>query len=196
MTENPDGDSTRDDPPDDPVDRLLASARDESATDDVHVTGVMMQYYEVCERELWFESRDIEIDRENAAVARGTRVDDEAYSEKRRHVSIDGTIAIDVLDDGRVVEVKPSSSLVDPAKLQLLYYLWYLKHVTGVERDGVLAHPRERRREAVELTPENEQWVEDAIRGVVAVTEQERPPEATEKPFCESCAYYDFCWSC
>ncbi|GGL58118.1 CRISPR-associated protein Cas4 [Halocalculus aciditolerans] len=189
-----DGDDTA--PSDDPVDRLLASARDESIEDDVHVTGVMMQYYEVCTRELWFDSRDIEIDRDNAAVARGTRVDDEAYSEKRRHVSIDGTIAIDVLDDGRVMEVKPSSALVDPAKLQLLYYLWYLKHVTGVDRDGVLAHPRERRREDVELTPENEEWVEDAIRGVVDVIERDSPPAPTEKPFCESCAYYDFCWSC
>lgn len=180
----------------DAVDRLLASARDESAVDDVHVTGVMMQYYEVCERELWFDSRNVEIDRDNAAVARGTRVDDEAYSEKRRHVSIDGTIAVDVLDDGRVMEVKPSSALVEPAKLQLLYYLWYLKHVVGVDRDGVLAHPRERRREDVELTPENEARVEDAIRGVVDVVERDSPPAATEKPFCESCAYHDFCWSC
>jgi len=31
----------------------------------------MMQYYYVCERELWFESRNVEIDRENASVAEG-----------------------------------------------------------------------------------------------------------------------------
>ncbi|MDL0134865.1 CRISPR-associated protein Cas4 [Halobacterium salinarum] len=155
-----------------------------------------MQYYEVCERELWFVSRHLEIDRDNAAVVRGTHVDNSAYADKRRNVSIDGMIAIDVLEDGRVIEVKPSSSLVDPAKLQLLYYLWYLEHIVGVERDGVLAHPTERRREDVELTPENEQWVEDAIRGIHDVVTQDSPPKAEEKPFCESCAYHDFCWSC
>jgi len=180
----------------DPVEKLCRTARDEAATDEFRVTGVMMQYYEVCERELWFASRHVEINRDNAAVVRGTQVDDSAYEEKRRNVSIDGMIAIDVLDDGRVMEVKPSSSLVDPAKLQLLYYLWYLEHIVGVERDGVLAHPTERRREDVELTPENEQWVENAIRGVYEVVTRDSPPEAEEKPFCKSCAYYDFCWSC
>lgn len=38
----------------DPVDLLLRSARDEAAADEFHVTGVMMQYYAVCKRELWF----------------------------------------------------------------------------------------------------------------------------------------------
>lgn len=180
----------------DPVDLLLRSARDEATVEDFHVTGVMMQYYEVCTRELWFVDRNLEIDRDNAAVVRGTQVDENAYEEKRRNVSIDGTIAIDVLDDGRVMEVKPSSTLVDPAKLQLLYYLWYLKHVVGVERDGVLAHPAERKRESVELTPENEEWVENAIRGVYGIVTSDSPPPAEEKPFCEACAYHDFCWSC
>jgi len=189
-----DPDST--DEADDPVELLLDSARDETRENEFHVTGVMMQYYEVCERELWFESRNIEIDRENAAVVRGTQVDDSAYEEERRNLSIDGTIAIDVLEDGRVMEVKPSSSLVEPAKLQLLYYLWYLDRVVGVSRDGVLAHPRERRRESVELTEENAARVEESIRGVHRVVTRESPPPAEEKPFCESCAYHDFCWSC
>lgn len=180
----------------DPVSLLLASARDESTPEEFRVTGVMMQYYFVCERELWFLSRDIEIDRGTVSVVRGTNVDDSAYGEKRRSMSIDGTIALDLLDDGRVVEVKPSSKLTEPARMQLLYYLWYLKHVTGVEKEGVLAHPRERKREPVELTEEREEKVEKAIRGIYEVVSQETPPPAEEKPYCPSCAYHDFCWSC
>lgn len=180
----------------DPVDLLLQTARDEASPEEFRVTGVMMQYYVVCERELWFYSRDIEIDRNNTAIVRGTHVDETAYSEQRRNVSIDGTIAIDVMDDGRVMEVKPSSALVEPARLQLLYYLWYLDRVVGVERTGVLAHPTERRRETVTLDEEAEQRVEDAIRGVYEVVSADSPPPATEKPVCESCAYHDFCWSC
>ncbi|MFC6989092.1 CRISPR-associated protein Cas4 [Haloplanus sp. GCM10025708] len=182
--------------PDDPVEKLLRSARNEAVDEQFHVTGVMMQYYEVCERELWFASRHLEIDRDNPAVVQGTQVDDDAYAEKRRNVSIDGTIAIDVLDDGRILEVKPSSSLVEPAKLQLLYYLWYLDRVVGVEREGVLAHPTERRRESVELSDANAEWVEESIRGVHRVVTGDSPPPADEKPFCDSCAYHDFCWSC
>jgi CRISPR-associated exonuclease Cas4 len=181
---------------DDPVSMLIRSVETEATVEEFRVTGIMMQYYAVCHRELWFESRDIEIDRDRASIVRGTNVDEQAYSDKRQSVSIDGTIVIDVLDDGTVMEVKPSSSMVEPARLQLLYYLWYLKHVVGVERDGVLAHPTERRRESVELTLEAEQQVEEAIRGVYDVIGEETPPEAERKPFCDSCAYHDFCWSC
>ncbi|SHL35014.1 CRISPR-associated protein Cas4 [Haladaptatus paucihalophilus] len=180
----------------DPVELLLQTARDDASPEEFRVTGVMMQYYVVCKRELWFHSRHVEIDRGNAAVVRGTNVDETAYADKRKHVSIDGTIAIDVLDDGRVMEVKPSSALVEPAKLQLLYYLWYLKHVVGVEKSGVLAHPTERKREDVELGEEESERVENAIRGVYDVVTSDSPPSATEKPVCDSCAYHDFCWSC
>jgi CRISPR-associated exonuclease Cas4 len=183
-------------PPDDPVSMLIRSVETEATAEEFRVTGVMMQYYAVCHRELWFESRDIEIDRDRASIVRGTNVDEQAYSDKRRSVPVDGTIVIDVLDDGTVMEVKPSSSMTEPARLQLLYYLWYLKYIVGVERDGVLAHPTERRRESVELTSEAEQQVEEAIRGVYDVIREKTPPEAERKPFCDSCAYHDFCWSC
>jgi CRISPR-associated exonuclease Cas4 len=180
----------------DPVDLLLNSARDEASSETFRVTGVMMQYYVVCERELWFLEHDVEIDRGNAAIVRGTQVDETAYADERRHVSIDGTIAIDVLEDGRVMEVKPSSSMTEPAKRQLQYYLWYLKHVVGVEKDGVLAHPTERNREPVPLDEDAEATVEDAIRGIYDVVTADEPPSAIEKPVCDGCAYHDFCWSC
>lgn len=177
----------------DPVERLLETARGNPIDEPFRVTGVMMQYYHVCERELWFVSRNLEIDRENASVVRGTRVDDTAYSDKRRNLHL-GMISLDVLEDGRVVEVKPSSALTKGAEMQLSYYLWYLEHVAGVEKDGVLAHPRERKREPVELTAERASEVEDAIRGIHDVVTCETPPPAVKKPFCESCAYHDFCW--
>jgi len=180
----------------DPVDRLLESARDEATPDEFRVTGVMMQYYFVCKRELWFLSRDIEIDRENPNVVRGTHVDESAYGGRRRSFLIDGTVALDLLDDGQVVEIKPSSALVEPARMQLCYYLWYLDRVVGIEKSGVLVHPTERRRETVELTPDVAADVEEAIRGIHEIVTADSPPPAEEKPFCGSCAYHDFCWSC
>ncbi|MFC7216291.1 CRISPR-associated protein Cas4 [Saliphagus sp. GCM10025334] len=179
---------------DGPVTRLLATARGDAVDDPFRVTGVMMQYYYVCERELWFESRNIEIDRENASVARGTRVDESSYGERTQENLRLGMISPDLLEDGRVVEVKPSSALTEPARMQLSYYLWYLDRVMDVQREGVLAHPTERRREEVSLDEDRREKVESAIRSIHAIVTAERPPEATEKPYCESCAYYDFCW--
>ena len=177
----------------DPVDQLLATARGEPVEEPFRVTGVMMQYYHVCERELWFASRHLEIDRENANVVRGTQVDESAYADERQNLSL-GMISLDLLQDGRVVEVKPSSTLEKPARMQLSYYLWYLDEVADISRSGVLAHPTERRREEVELTSERKAAVEEAIRSIHAIVTREEPPEAIEKPFCSSCAYHDFCW--
>ncbi|GAB3037644.1 CRISPR-associated protein Cas4 [Natronobiforma cellulositropha] len=177
----------------DPIERLLETARGTPTGDPFRVTGVMMQYYHVCTRELWFESRNLEIDRENSSVARGTRVDETAYSDRREHLRL-GMISLDLLEDGRVIEVKPSSALTEPAEMQLSYYLWYLECVAGIEREGVLAHPRERRREPIELTDERRERVEAAIRAIHEVVTEETPPPAEEKPFCSSCAYHDLCW--
>lgn len=178
----------------DPVVRLLKTARGTPVDEPFRVTGVMVQYYHACKRELWFDSRNIEIDRGNPAIVRGTHVDETAYQEKRRNLKL-GMIAIDLLEDGRVIEVKPSSDLAEPAKMQLVYYLWYLKNVVGVERDGVLAHPREKRREPIELTEKLNSRVEETIRGISRVIQADSPPELEEKPYCPTCAYHDFCWS-
>jgi CRISPR-associated exonuclease Cas4 len=177
-----------------PVERLLATARGEPVENPLRVTGVMMQYYHVCERELWFVANDIEIDRNNASVVRGTAVDERSYGDRNRENLRLGMVSLDLLEDGRVVEIKPSSALTEPAEMQLSYYLWYLDRVAGVERDGVLAHPRERRREPVELTADRADAVESAIRGIADIIDRPEPPAAEEKPFCESCAYHDFCW--
>jgi len=179
---------------DDPISRLLATARGDAVDDPFRVTGVMVQYYYVCERELWFESRNVEIDRENASVARGTRVDESSYGERTQENLRLGMVSLDLLEDDRVIEVKPSSTLTEPARMQLSYYLWYLDRVLDVQRKGVLAHPTERKREDVTLTDERREKVESAIRGIHGVVSADSPPEATVKPYCESCAYHDFCW--
>lgn len=180
----------------DPVQAFVDAARDPARELPFRLTGVMFQYYAVCERELWFLDRYVEIDRNTPEIVRGTTVDDRSYAEKRRQVKIDGVVAIDLLETGRIVEVKPSSTLVEPARLQLLYYLWYLDRVKDVRKEGVLAHPTERNREEVTLDESAQDEVESAIEGIYEIISADSPPPAEEKPVCGSCAYHDFCWSC
>ena len=106
----------------DPVVRLLDTATEDYPVEPFRVTGVMMQYYHVCERELWFLSRQVDVDKENPAIVRGTQVDDTAYG-GRDTVRL-GRIAIELMQDGRVVEVKASSALTNASKMRRAYYLW------------------------------------------------------------------------
>jgi CRISPR-associated exonuclease Cas4 len=154
-----------------------------------------MQYQAICRRECWFHRHGVEIDRENRHVRRGSRVDDEAYEADRERITIDGMIAPDLLTDGRVVEVKPSTDgLESGIRRQLLYYLWYFRTILNLDREGVIAYPKQRRRTPVELDEEAIENVEAAIRDIYHLDELESPPPAERKPFCDACAYHDFCW--
>lgn len=177
--------------------RIAEYVRDErlpAREPETRITGLMVQYYHVCERELWFMSRGIDIDRETTNIQRGTRVDETSYQDSRSSFMIDNRIQLDVMDSGDVMEVKVSSTLEEPARMQLLFYLWYLQEIHGVEKDGVLAYPTERKREAVELDGPTTEKVESAIRGILSVVSRESPPELEKKPYCDACLYQDMCW--
>jgi len=161
---------------------------------EVRITGLMVQYYHVCKRELWFMSRGIDIDRETTNIQRGTHVDENSYQGSRSSFMIGNRIQLDVLDSGDVMEVKVSSALEEPARMQLLFYLWFLREVHDVEKDGVLAYPKERKREPVTLDKSATEKVESTIARILEVVKQDQPPELEKKPYCESCLYQDICW--
>jgi CRISPR-associated exonuclease Cas4 len=176
------------------LDEVIAAEREPSRDPPIRITGLMVQYYEVCARELWFMSRGIDIDRDAANIRRGTHVDESSYRDLRDSFQVNGRIAIDIMDSGEVMEVKVSSTLEEPARLQLLYYLWYLEEVLGIEKEGVLAYPTERKRDRVILTEENRERIESVLRGIIDVVESETPPPLEKKPVCDACLYQDICW--
>lgn len=178
----------------DRAETFLERERDPHREPEVRITGLMVQYYHVCRRELWFMSRGIDIDRDTANIQRGTHVDEQSYRDQRRSFQINGRIAIDMLDDGKLMEVKVSSALEEPPKMQLLYYMWYLDRVYDIERDGVLAYPEERTREEIQLTQERVKEVEQTVEGIIDVVTSEEPPALEKKPYCDSCLYQDICW--
>lgn len=158
------------------------------------VTGLMVKYYHTCHRELWFYANKIDVDRENVGIHHGSSVDDSSYEDSKRSVFVDGQIQLDVLDNGNIVEVKRSSSLEEPGEMQLKFYLWYLKTKKDIDVDGELAYPTERKRESIELTPEDELEMEQIVDSIQEIISKATPPEAERKPICGGCAYHDLCW--
>lgn len=163
------------------IEGIIESERDPHREPRIRITGLMVQYYHVCQRELWFMSRGVDIDREATNIQRGTHVDETSYEGRRHSYQINNRLQLDLLDSGDVMEVKVSSALEKPARMQLLYYLWYLDEILDIQRDGVLAYPRERKREPVELDENARAEVESTIRGIIEVVESESPPELEKK---------------
>jgi CRISPR-associated exonuclease Cas4 len=162
------------------------------------ISGVMVQYFIACKRELWLFSHKIDFNDEDENIRLGRLIHKMFFKrQKRRNLNIDNLISIDLTKKDEnliVVEVKKSSKLPDPVRYQLLYYLWYLKHVKGVVANGLISYPTERKTEKVILTPQKEMEIENILENIKKIVSQQVPPKAVKIPYCRRCSYYEFCW--
>ncbi len=76
------------------------------------ITGVMVNYYFHCKRQLWLFANQIGMEHNSELVLIGKIISQSFYSAKDRDINIDDMIAIDWFDfeDGVVHEVKKSDS--------------------------------------------------------------------------------------
>ncbi|HOJ93464.1 MAG TPA: CRISPR-associated protein Cas4 [Dictyoglomaceae bacterium] len=161
---------------------------------DFRVTGIKINYLFVCERKLWLFDRGIGMEHTSEKVLLGKLLDEFSYpKEKKRRVLIDDLISIDILNEDEIREIKYSNKLEEPNRMQILYYLYYLKKL-GIQKKGVLNYPKQKRREIVELTPVEEKKIEDAIKRIEEIIKMETPPPVEKKKYCKRCAYYEFCF--
>jgi CRISPR-associated exonuclease Cas4 len=159
-------------------------------------TGTQVNYYVVCPRKLWLFSHQIEMERHSDLVQLGKLIHDHTYPrERRKNLVIDNRIVVDFYEDGTLHEVKKSNRLEEAHRLQLLYYLYYLKQkgVTGIS--GELNYPKLRKRTRIELTPEAEMEVEQVLQSMREVLEASQAPAVIHAPYCKRCSYVDFCYA-
>ncbi len=130
-----------------------------------------------------------------SALALGRLVHETSYPRDRKEIFIDNLIKIDLVRDELIGEVKKSQRHKRAARLQLAYYLYYLKHEKGLEKEGVLFFPKERKTERVTLTPELEEKVETILEEMKNLLATEKPPPPKKIRFCKTCSYQEFCWS-
>lgn len=163
----------------------------------VRVTGTTINYLYVCPRQLWLFQNHIEMEHTSDLVSMGRLLHDESYSrEKRKERPIDERSLIDFIDkDGILHDVKSSPSVEKAHEMQILYYLYLLKQKGETSRKGIINYPRQRRTVEVELTPEKELEVEEAIQEVKRVSNLPTPPDVAYMKICKSCSYQELCWS-
>ena len=183
--------------PDTPMD---IESEGESAAEQVTTlpiyTGTQVNYYIVCPRKLWLFSHQIELEHDSDLVELGKLIHERSYTrETKKNVVIDNRIVVDFYEDGTLHEVKKSNRLENAHRLQLLYYLYYLKQkgVTGII--GELNYPKLKQRSLVELTPETEAEVEQVLVGIDEVLTAPHAPAVINAPFCKRCSYVDFCYA-
>jgi len=156
--------------------------------------GIKVNYLYVCERKLWLFDRGINMEQTYDKVLLGKLLEEQSYPrEKRREILIENLISIDIVDRESIREIKYSDKLKAADRIQILYYLYFLKKL-GIEKKGIINYPRIKKREEIILTPEGEKEVESALKRINEVLLMPKPPKLIRKSYCTKCAYFQFCW--
>ncbi|MGM0472392.1 MAG: CRISPR-associated protein Cas4 [Bacillota bacterium] len=162
--------------------------------DILKVQGVKINYYYVCQRKLWLFSKGIAMEQNSNRVLSGKVVHESSYPRlKDKEVLVDGLFKLDIVDGEYIREVKISSKLTKADRMQLLYYLYYLKQ-KGVEKKGIINYVKEKKVEEVELAAEDEEELESVLQAINKLTNQSSAPQVQQLPYCKKCAYYELCY--
>lgn len=136
-------------------------------------------------------------EQDNSYIDLGRFIQETTYSRNRKEVQV-GHLKFDLVRkrDGQIVigEVKKSSSYEQSAIMQLALYLYELREL-GIEAQGELLFPEEKKRINVTLTPELVKKVEEAKREILRIIYLDMPPKPVKVKYCRKCAYGDFCWA-
>lgn len=158
------------------------------------VTGVMIQYYMICKRKLWFYINQINMNYDNDDISIGKSIHENSFKRKKKEYRVDNVVFDFVENKGEltIFEVKKSSKLKLGSKYQLYYYLYILKQ-SGYNPKGVLVFPKEKKRESIEITESIEKEIENIIEDIIKIAEQHTPPKDISKKFCNGCSFYELC---
>lgn len=159
------------------------------------ITGVMIYYYFVCKRKLWYFSNEINMEAENENVMLGKLLDENSYKKDDKHINIDNVINIDFIREHRELhEIKKSKAIEEAGIWQVKYYLYYLKQRGVSDIMAKIDYPLIKKNIVVELTDEDELRIEEIIREITNIKSQLLPPKFETKKICNKCAYHDLCF--
>lgn len=164
-------------------------------TEFISFTGTEVGYFFICKKKLWWFVHGVTMEQESDRVRMGRVVHEASYGRKKKEINIDDRIVLDWRDDGVIHEVKLTDKMEEAHEMQLVYYLYYLKHYKGVEDlRGRIDYPKLRQTKDVELTPELEARIEATLAEMREITESKHAPQVEWMRICGQCSYAELCW--
>ena len=162
---------------------------------DKDITGLMVYYYEVCKRKLWYFVNEIQLEENNSNVILGKLLEENTYTRDEKKINIDGVINIDFIRSKKILhEIKKSNSIEPASLLQVQYYLYYLEKKGLIGLKGILDYPLLKQTVEVNLTDKDRENLDNIIIGIKEILRKESPPTLEKKGICKKCAYFDLCF--
>lgn len=162
---------------------------------DKDITGLMVYYYEVCKRKLWYFVNEIQLEENNSNVILGKLLEENTYTRDEKKINIDGVINIDFIRSKKILhEIKKSNSIEPASLLQVQYYLYYLEKKGLIGLKGILDYPLLKQTVEVNLTDKDKENLDNIIIGIKEILRKESPPTLEKKGICKKYAYFDLCF--
>ena len=165
---------------------------------EVLFTGTQVNYYIICPTKLWLFSHFATMEQESDLVLLGKLLQEQSFQRVKKDIIVDQKIAVDFIRKGDVLvlhEVKKSGRMEKAHKMQLLYYIYYLRRLKGIDRvEGRIDYPKQRKTVRIELTENNEKELLEVLSRIKTVLSMKNPPKPERKKYCRKCSYFDFCW--
>lgn len=159
------------------------------------ITGVMIYYYFVCKRKLWYFGHEIRMEAENEDVILGKILDESSYKKNDKHINIDNIINIDFISEHKELhEVKKSKAVEEAGIWQVKYYLYYLWKRDVKEIKGKVDYPLLKKSVIVELSDKDIEILEKITSEILEIDNMDVPPVTANHKLCKKCAYYDLCF--
>ncbi len=166
-------------------------------TDQVRISGSMIQAFVICPRQTWLMSRNLYGNQYNDFLAIGRLLSEETYKRDKKEIVLDGN-KFDVIrgKDGiiNLIETKKSSKMLEASEMQLLFYMYSLKDKVK-EIKGEIRVPAEKKVIPIELTMNRIKDIKEIISSAQKIIKNEKPPERIRIKYCKTCSYNEFCWA-
>lgn len=162
-----------------------------------NITGVMIYYYFICERKLWYFTNEINMEQNSELVSLGKILDESSYNRENKNILIDNTINVDFIKNGAVLhEVKKTKAIEEAGIWQVKYYMYYLENKGVKNVTAKIDFPLLRETKEIVLEQEDRTVLENVIKNIEDIARKDKPPRPIEQKMCKKCAYYDLCYVC
>lgn len=160
-----------------------------------NITGIMVYYYFVCTKKLWYFANEISMEQNSELVGIGKIIDETSYKKEKKSILIDNTINIDFINNGAILhEVKKTKAIEEAGIWQLKYYIYYLENKGVKNIKAEINYPLLREVKKIELNDEDRKMLASVIKNIEVITANDKPPEVAENKKCKKCAYFDLCY--
>lgn len=161
----------------------------------MNITGIMVYYYFICQRKLWYFLNEIKMEQNSELVSIGKLIDETTYSREKKGILIDNTVNIDFIKNGAILhEVKKTKSIEEAGIWQIKYYMYYLEKRGVKNIEAQIDYPLIRETKAIVLEEEDREILENIEKNIVEIKNLDKPPEVLNAKFCKKCAYFDLCY--